>query len=127
MRRTRRWRRRIAASSPRWPESSGPLPRCSAGSRHPAPDDIDAELRRLPPPGSLFRMSVVGPRMVRTQRAAGADQRRRAVHTTNYFDTFIEVADDCPVGAAEVPPDKTSGKTVAQLHYELIAAHPYEF
>ncbi|WP_460462089.1 DUF6157 family protein [Arthrobacter pigmenti] len=25
-------------------------------------------------------------------------------HTTNYFDTFIEVAEDCPVARSEVPP-----------------------
>ena len=29
--------------------------------------------------------------------------------TTNYVNTFIEVADDCPVAAAEVPPN---GSTV---------------
>ncbi|MFX5614998.1 DUF6157 family protein, partial [Acinetobacter baumannii] len=27
-------------------------------------------------------------------------------HTTNYFDTLIEVAEDCPVAAAEVPASK---------------------
>ncbi|HWV72688.1 MAG TPA: DUF6157 family protein [Pseudosphingobacterium sp.] len=24
-------------------------------------------------------------------------------HTTNYFDTFIQVAEDCPVASGEVP------------------------
>jgi hypothetical protein len=28
------------------------------------------------------------------------------IHTTNYFNTFIEVAEDCPVIVAEVPPQK---------------------
>ncbi|ULT40179.1 DUF6157 family protein [Niabella defluvii] len=45
-------------------------------------------------------------------------------HTTNYFDTLIEVAEDCPVAAAEVPASKGDVKTVAQLQYELIAKHP---
>lgn len=35
--------------------------------------------------------------------------------TTNYYDTFIEVADDCPVEAAEVPPMRGAGKTAARL------------
>ncbi len=48
-------------------------------------------------------------------------------HTTNYFDTLIEVAEDCPVAAAEVPASKGDVKTVAQLQYELIAKHPYQF
>lgn len=46
------------------------------------------------------------------------------MHTTNYYDTFIEVAADCPADAAQEPP--TSEKaTVAALHYALIAAEPY--
>ena len=47
--------------------------------------------------------------------------------TTNYVNTFIEVADDCPVSAAEIPPDKGGAKTIAGMHHELIAGHPYEF
>ncbi len=47
--------------------------------------------------------------------------------TTNYFDTFIEVADDCPVHSAEIPSQKRDGKTVAYLQYELIINHPYMY
>ncbi|WP_210481266.1 DUF6157 family protein [Naasia sp. SYSU D00948] len=47
--------------------------------------------------------------------------------TTNYVDTFIEVAEDCPVTEAEVPPTKGGTKTVAALQHELIAGHPYVF
>jgi hypothetical protein len=46
------------------------------------------------------------------------------MHTTNYFDTFIEIAEDSPIEAAQEPPAKDV-PTVAQLHYELIAAQPY--
>lgn len=46
--------------------------------------------------------------------------------TTNYTDTFIQVADDCPVTEAEVPPEKTSSPSIAALQHALISAHPYE-
>ncbi|WP_210505797.1 DUF6157 family protein [Naasia sp. SYSU D00057] len=49
------------------------------------------------------------------------------MHTTNYFDTFIEVAEDCPVTEGEVPPAKAGAKTVAGMHHDLIAGHPYQF
>ena len=41
-----------------------------------------------------------------------------------YTDTFIRVADDCPVSAAEVPPAR-GRPSVAALQYELLAEHPY--
>jgi hypothetical protein len=46
------------------------------------------------------------------------------MHTTNYLDTFIDVADDCAAPAAQEPPVKDT-PTVAQLHYALIAERPY--
>lgn len=46
--------------------------------------------------------------------------------TTNYYNTFIEVADDCPVDKAEVPPER-SRKTKVRMQYELISENPYEF
>ena len=49
------------------------------------------------------------------------------VHTTNYYNTFIEVADDCPTAMGEQPLVKNDGKTVASMQYELIAKHPYQF
>ncbi len=49
------------------------------------------------------------------------------VHTTNYFNTFIAVADDCPTGQAEEPPVKNDTKTVAALQFELIAKQPYQY
>lgn len=47
--------------------------------------------------------------------------------TTNYTDTFIEVAEDCPVELAEIPPRKVDLKTVANLQYDMIKNNPYKF
>lgn len=49
------------------------------------------------------------------------------VHTTNYENTLIEVADDCPAAGGEVPPMKGDGKTVAAMQYEMISKNPYKF
>src|SRR5215469_8770192 len=45
----------------------------------------------------------------------------------NYFDTFIEVADDCPAQIASVPESKGGEKTIPVLQYEMIAYHPYQY
>ena len=47
--------------------------------------------------------------------------------TTNYFNTFIEVADDCPIAAAEVPPLKKDTPSVANLQFDMIMANPYKY
>ena len=47
--------------------------------------------------------------------------------TTNYTNTFIEVADDCPVEIAEVPPVNKDAKTIANLQFEMIKNNPYKF
>ncbi len=48
------------------------------------------------------------------------------VHTTNYFDTFIEVADDTKANCGTQPPSKDK-KTVAGMQYELISKNPYKY
>lgn len=47
-------------------------------------------------------------------------------HSTNYFNTFIEVATDTKVDSGTRPPTK-SKKTVAEMQYEMIAKNPYKF
>jgi hypothetical protein len=49
------------------------------------------------------------------------------VHTTNYFDTFIEVAEDCPVAKSEIPKSKGDKPTVAEIQFDLLAKNPYKF
>ncbi len=51
----------------------------------------------------------------------------KSAHTTNYCDTFIEVADDCPISRSEVPIKKNGKETVASAQYEMISKHPYKF
>lgn len=43
----------------------------------------------------------------------------------NYYDTFIQVASDCPVQQAVVPESKAESKTVAVHEYECLSAKPY--
>lgn len=49
------------------------------------------------------------------------------VHTTNYINTFIVIADDCPVTKGEVPPEKGAVKTAAVIQFEMVSKHPYKF
>ena len=47
--------------------------------------------------------------------------------TTNYYNTFIEVAGDCPVEVAELPTTQVGQMTIASLEYELISKNPYKY
>jgi len=47
-------------------------------------------------------------------------------HTTNYFDTFIEVAEDTKADCGTIPPAEDK-KTVAEIQYGLIAKNPYKY
>ena len=49
------------------------------------------------------------------------------MHTTNYTDTFIAVADDCPVIIAEVPASKGDKLTIASMQYNILHNNPYKF
>lgn len=49
------------------------------------------------------------------------------VQTTNYIDTFIEVADDCPTNISENPKSKGDNKTIAEMQFELVVKNPYKY
>lgn len=49
------------------------------------------------------------------------------VHTTNYFNTFIEIAEDCKTCCGEIPHSKANQPSIAELEFELIAKNPYYF
>ena len=48
------------------------------------------------------------------------------MHSTNYYNTFIEVADDCLVTEGEAPPQRAE-KSVANVHYDLLGGNPYRY
>lgn len=48
-------------------------------------------------------------------------------HTTNYKDSFIAVADDCPAAAGEIPPMRGNKKSVANIQFELVSNNPYRY
>ena len=49
------------------------------------------------------------------------------IHTTNYFDTFIEAAEDTKAIHGIKPSPKGDKKTVAEIQYDLISKNPYKY
>ncbi len=49
------------------------------------------------------------------------------MHTTNYFNTFIEIAEDSAMQSAEIPPQKGEKQTVANMQFDMIMANPYRY
>lgn len=49
------------------------------------------------------------------------------MHTTNYQNTFIQLAADSPVREAQIPPLKASGPTAANVQFDLLQEHPYKY
>jgi hypothetical protein len=45
----------------------------------------------------------------------------------NYYDTLIEVADDCPASEAQVPQAGGAKRTKALVEYELLVRRPYKY
>ena len=48
------------------------------------------------------------------------------IHTTNYKNSFIEVAEDFYAHTAEIPQPKNGKETVASLQFRLIRDNPYK-
>lgn len=53
--------------------------------------------------------------------------KRGNIHTTNYIDTFIEVAEDTKVSCGTKPTSKADKKTIAEMQYEMLVSNPYRF
>lgn len=49
------------------------------------------------------------------------------IHSTNYTDTFIQIAEDCPTTFGEIPPTKGDDKSVANIQFEMILKNPYKY
>lgn len=45
--------------------------------------------------------------------------------TTNYYNTLIEVAEDCPVQVAEVPSQSDPALSAAAIQFEMVVESPY--
>lgn len=52
---------------------------------------------------------------------------KNKIHTTNYYNTFITVADDCLRLTGIIPPQKTDHKTIARLQYDILIHNPYKY
>ncbi|SEJ82919.1 hypothetical protein SAMN05192553_1226 [Cyclobacterium xiamenense] len=48
-------------------------------------------------------------------------------HSTNYYNTFIEIAADCKAEKGEMPPIKGEKKTVANLQFDMLYENPYKY
>jgi len=46
--------------------------------------------------------------------------------STNYYNTFIEIAEDCKASEGTPPPQRGTKKSVANYEYELLANNPYD-
>lgn len=49
------------------------------------------------------------------------------MHSTNYVNTLIEIAEDCPATVGEVPPQKGDKKSIANLQFEMLDGQPYAY
>lgn len=47
--------------------------------------------------------------------------------STNYFNTLIEIAEDCPAVLGEIPPERGNKKSVASYQYEMLVDSPYQY
>jgi Family of unknown function (DUF6157) len=45
----------------------------------------------------------------------------------NYFNTFIEVAEDCKAQEGTPPKTRPGAKTIAELEFELVSSRPYSY
>ena len=48
-----------------------------------------------------------------------------ALHTTNYYNTFIEVAEDCPTQMSQPPSAKVEKQTIADIQFELLVKNRF--
>jgi len=54
-------------------------------------------------------------------------KQQNGQHTTNYFDTLIEVSNDCKASAGQIPALKNDKKTIAYRQFALVSKNPYKF
>lgn len=47
------------------------------------------------------------------------------MHTTNYYNAFISIAEDCPETEGQAPPQKEGDPSIATLQFEMLKNAPY--
>ncbi len=47
--------------------------------------------------------------------------------STNYYNTLIEVAEDCKKNEAVIPPQKENKLTIANIQFDIIYDNPYKY
>ena len=48
-------------------------------------------------------------------------------HSTNTYNTFIQVAEDCPVQNGEIPLPRNGKETEGSRQYNMISTNPYKY
>lgn len=48
-------------------------------------------------------------------------------HSTNYQNTFIQIAEDCPAAKGQMPPENSDKKSIAQMQFEMLNGSPYKY
>src|SRR6266566_1733671 len=109
---------------PARPHADGPRP-----GRRAAADDLPGRARgRRAPLRRDQRPKAGTPRRDPDRRRPHLPhQRGRARGRMNYYDTLIEVADDCPATEGQIPQERGGKKTKAVVEYELLVKHPYTY
>ena len=49
------------------------------------------------------------------------------MHSTNYYNTFVGIAEDCKANRGEMPPIKGEKKTVANLQFDMLYENPHKY
>lgn len=49
------------------------------------------------------------------------------MHSTNYYNTLIEIAEDSSATAGQVPPMRGEKRSVANLQFEMLHDNPYRY
>lgn len=49
------------------------------------------------------------------------------IHSTNYYNTLITPAEDCPVDKGTIPPIKGDKMSIANYQFDIIKGHPFSF
>ena len=73
-----------------------------------------------------YWMGISGNEVIFDKNTVAGRRSCLAKNSTNYINTFIEVAADCPAIIGKKPPGKEP-RTAAQIEYEMLVVNPYQY